>query len=93
MIDLNKYENIINHQLWTYTGEVTKVVGMGIESLGPMANIGDICYISTRKGDREIKAEVIGFKDENLLLMPLGQLEGIGPGCKVKAYGDKCSSR
>ena len=89
MIDLKKYTQITNHQLWTYTGEVTKVVGMGIESLGPIANIGDICYIATRKGDREIKAEVIGFRGENLLLMPLGQLEGIGPGCKVRAYGDK----
>lgn len=89
MVNLGKYINITNHQLWTYTGEVTKVVGMGIESCGPMANIGDICYIATRKGDKSIKAEVIGFRDKNLLLMPLGQLEGIGPGCKVTAYGDK----
>ena len=91
MIDLEKYSNITNKQLWVYTGEVTKVVGMGIESLGPMADIGDICYITTRKGDREIKAEVIGFKNQNLLLMPLGQLEGIGPGCKIRACGDKLS--
>ena len=91
MIDLEKYINITNKNLWTYTGEVTKVVGMGIESLGPMADIGDICYIATRKGDREIKAEVVGFKDKSLLLMPLGQLEGIGPGCKIRACGEKLS--
>ena len=63
MVNLGKYINITNQQLWTYTGEVTKVVGMGIESCGPMANIGDICYIATRKGDKSIKAEVIGFRD------------------------------
>ncbi|MDF2594863.1 MAG: fliI [Clostridia bacterium] len=89
MIDLKKYAEITNKQLWTYTGKVTKVIGMSIESLGPFANIGDICAIEVSNGQKEILAEVVGFKKNHILLMPLGNLEGIGPGCKVKAYGEK----
>ena len=89
MINIKKYAQAANRNLWVYTGEVTKVIGMGIESLGPMANIGDICEIELRDGSSTIKAEVVGFKEGHLMLMPLGTLEGIGPGCKVKAYGDK----
>ena len=91
MIDLKKYSEITKKQLWTYTGQVTKVIGMGIESLGPFVNIGDICHIESDGGKRQVLAEAVGFKDDHILLMPLGNLEGIGPGCKVKAYGDKLS--
>ncbi len=91
MISLDKYKQIVQNKLWTYIGKVTQVIGMGIESLGPAANIGDICYIQPR-GDKEVvTAEVVGFKGEHLLLMPLGNLDGIGPGCEVRAYGDKLS--
>lgn len=89
MINIKKYAEVTKCNLWTYTGEVTRVIGMGIESKGPMANIGDICEVETRSGNQTITAEVVGFKDGHLMLMPLGVLEGIGPGCKVKAYGDR----
>lgn len=89
MINIKKYAEITNKNLWTYTGEVTRVIGMGIESIGPRANIGDICTVEARGGKKAITAEVVGFKEGHLMLMPLGNLEGIGPGCKVKAFGDK----
>lgn len=89
MINIKKYAEVTKNNLWTYTGEVTRVIGMGIESKGPLANMGDICVVEAR-GDKEpITAEVVGFKEGRLMLMPLGSLEGIGPGCKVKAFGDK----
>ena len=91
MINIKKYAEITNKNLWTYTGEVTKVIGMGIESIGPRANIGDICTVEARGGKEAITAEVVGFKEGHLMLMPLGNLQGIGPGCKVKAFGDKLS--
>ena len=91
MINLKRYEEVTTTQLWTYKGRVTRVVGMSIESLGPMAHIGDICYIQPKGKKELVTAEVVGFKDEHLLLMPLGNLEGIGPGCEVLAYGDKLS--
>ncbi|MBP3887120.1 MAG: flagellar protein export ATPase FliI [Cellulosilyticum sp.] len=93
MINIKKYAEVTKCNLWTYTGEVTRVIGMGIESKGPMANIGDICEVETRGSKEVITAEVVGFKDGHLMLMPLGSLEGIGPGCKVKAYGDRLSIR
>ena len=91
MINIKKYAEVTKCNLWTYTGEVTRVIGMGIESKGPMANIGDICEVETRVDKEIITAEVVGFKDGHLMLMPLGPLEGIGPGCKVRAFGDKLS--
>ena len=91
MININKYAEITNKNLWTYTGEVTRVIGMGIESIGPMANIGDICTVESRGSKEAITAEVVGFKDGHLMLMPLGELQGIGPGCKVRAFGDRLS--
>lgn len=48
MIDFKRYEQATKSQLWTYKGRVTRVVGMSIETLGPIANIGDICYIQPR---------------------------------------------
>lgn len=91
MININKYAKITNKNLWTYTGEVTRVIGMGIESIGPMANIGDICTVESRGSKEAITAEVVGFRDGHLMLMPLGELQGIGPGCKVRAFGDRLS--
>ena len=91
MIDLKRYTQVTNRQLWTYTGTVTRIVGMGIESRGPIANIGDICVIETKMGNKEVFAEVVGFKEDHVLLMPLADIQGIGAGCKVKSYGDKLS--
>lgn len=87
-INLEKYFSITEKNLWTYEGQVVKVVGMAIESLGPKANIGDMCTITTNYG-KNIFAEVVGFRDDHILLMPLEQIEGIGPGCKVTSYGEQ----
>lgn len=88
-MNIKKYTQVTQKPLWTYTGTVTRVIGMGIESRGPMANIGDICEVETKGRDGTIRAEVVGFKEGHLMLMPLGQLEGIGPGCKIIARGEK----
>lgn len=88
MIKLDKYKELTKEELWTYIGKVTKVVGMAIESVGPRVNVGDICFIQTRS-DTEVLAEVVGFREKNILLMPLGNIEGIGPGCKVISYGKR----
>ena len=91
MINFNKYRTVDDSKLWTYKGRVTRVIGMSIETTGPIANIGDICYIKPKGNKKPITAEVVGFKDQNLLMMPLGNLEGIGPGCEVVCQGDKLS--
>ncbi|MGL5674986.1 MAG: flagellar protein export ATPase FliI [Cellulosilyticaceae bacterium] len=88
---LEKYKAIDQVPKWTYLGRVTKVVGIAIESIGPKAHIGDICEIYPETEEASIFAEVVGFKDDHILLMPLGDIKGIGPGCKVVSYGKKLS--
>lgn len=70
-------------------GRVSKGVGLVIEGLGPRANIGDVCQIQTASvnGGTSVEAEVIGFKDDKILLMPLGNIMGIGPGARIVAKG------
>lgn len=63
-------------------GLVSKIVGLMIESAGPRVSVGEYCHILTRN-EREIPAEVVGFRDSTTLLMPLGELEGIAPGDRV----------
>ena len=69
-------------------GKVTQVIGLIIESQGPGANLGELCYVFPNHGSTRIQAEVVGFKENKILLMPLGDLRGIGPGCEVVASGD-----
>lgn len=64
-------------------GRVVKVVGMTVESVGPHAMLGDICMI--RSDSSECLAEVVGFRDSRLVLMPLGELTAVGPGADVIA--------
>ncbi|MBZ5749872.1 flagellar protein export ATPase FliI [Metabacillus rhizolycopersici] len=67
-------------------GKVSRVVGLMIESKGPESSIGDLCYIYTGTNLKtKIPAEVVGFKDENVLLMPYLQVTHISPGSIVEA--------
>lgn len=69
-----------------HSGRVTKIVGLTIESIGPTTNIGDLCLIQPRSGPG-IPAEVVGFRDQRVLLMPLSDLTGVGPGSLVTGTG------
>lgn len=89
VIDLGKYLDILDKSDFIeYSGKVSKVVGLTIESTGPEVNMGEICHIYPAKGKKAIEAEVVGFKDNKVLLMPLGEMNGIGPGNKVIATGE-----
>ncbi|ANS77097.1 flagellar protein export ATPase FliI [Paenibacillus yonginensis] len=68
-------------------GKVTQVIGLMVESEGPDASIGDVCEIYPGKSAAPLKAEVVGFRDNKVLLMPLGELHSIGPGCDVVGTG------
>ncbi len=67
------------------SGRVTKSVGIVIESDGPPAQVGELCEIRT--GGEPIQAEVVGFRDERLLMMPLGDTRRISAGSEVVAAG------
>lgn len=81
------------------TGRVRQVVGLAVESTGPHARIGEVCSIRTAGGSHlgakaasatgrgELLAEVVGFRDRNVLLLPLGEMEGIEAGSEVIAHG------
>ncbi|HKM42411.1 MAG TPA: flagellar protein export ATPase FliI [Limnochordia bacterium] len=69
-----------------HSGRVSQIVGLTIESLGPTTNIGDLCLIQPRTG-QGVPAEVVGFRDQKVLLMPLAELTGVGPGSLVTATG------
>jgi flagellum-specific ATP synthase len=64
-------------------GQVTKVVGMVIEGNGPAMPVGSICHILPPSLTEPIPAEVIGFRDQSLLLMPLSKSEGVEPGSTI----------
>ncbi|MFE8695184.1 flagellar protein export ATPase FliI [Cytobacillus sp. FJAT-53684] len=67
-------------------GRVKRVVGLMIESQGPESSIGDLCYIHVgHKRKRIIMAEVVGFNDENVILMPYTTINDISPGSLVEA--------
>jgi len=68
-------------------GRVTQVVGLVIESAGPSARIGDLCIIETEPGEPGIRCEVVGFRGEKVLMMPLGEISGVKSGCLVKGTG------
>jgi flagellum-specific ATP synthase len=66
---------------------VVQVIGLVIESEGPVAAVGEICRIESARHDGITLAEVVGFRNHHLLLMPLGELHGIHPGSEVTATG------
>jgi len=66
------------------TGRVTNVVGLVVEAQGPVSCLGTVCDIHT-PNHNTIAAEVSGFKNNHVLLMPLEEIRGIGPGCRVVA--------
>ncbi|MBS7369716.1 MAG: flagellar protein export ATPase FliI [Oscillospiraceae bacterium] len=74
-------------------GKIEKIVGMTIEASGPECNIGDVCRIFSKDMRSYIRAEVVGFNKENILLMPYTDIEGIGPGSIVDNTGDKLNVR
>lgn len=68
-------------------GRVVQAIGIVIEGSGPMATVGELCEISREDGGEPIAAEVVGFRGDRVLLMPLGEMQGIGPGSLITMTG------
>jgi flagellum-specific ATP synthase len=66
-------------------GRVAQVTGLVIESEGPLAAIGEICHIKSSETEIPLLAEVVGFRNNRLLLMALGEIRGVQPGSEVIA--------
>lgn len=68
------------------TGEITQVIGLTIESRGPQAAVGELCRIELPDGTQQ-ETEVVGFRNQRMLLMPLSEPLGLRPGLRVTAEG------
>ncbi len=69
------------------SGQLVRVVGLTLEASGCRAPVGSLCAIDTMAG--KLIAEVIGFDDELLYLMPVEELRGVLPGAKVMPLGEQ----
>ena len=93
MINLQRYKDLVNRtQTLRFVGKVIEIVGLIIEADGPKCSIGDLCYIYL-DNDNKLEAEVVGFKEARILLMPLGSMDGLKPGSIVINTGSSMKIR
>lgn len=86
--EAEKYLQLLDRQFYRSYGKVSKVVGLTVESLGPKARLNDLCKIYIDKDmSTYVMAEVVGFQDSRLILMPVDSVEGVGVGCIVENTG------
>ena len=70
-----------------YFGRVTRVVGLVIEATGLDVGLGELCRVTSLVDERSCLAEVVGFHERGVLLMPLGEMDGLHPGSSVQPLG------
>ncbi len=88
-IDFSKYNKVLEQTLYKKKGKIVNIVGLTLESAGPDAKLGDVCYIYPSDPEmKPIMAEVVGFKDGKTQLMPFDLTDGIGLGNIVENTGD-----
>lgn len=68
-------------------GRVTRVVGLVIEATGLDVGVGELCRVTSLTDDRSVLAEVVGFHEDHVILMPLGELDGLHAGSFVQPLG------
>jgi flagellum-specific ATP synthase len=78
---------VIRSDLRVRRGLVANLIGLVIEATGLRASIGEVCVVSCGRNREPITAEVVGFREGRTLLMPLGELRGVGPGNTVEPTG------
>lgn len=81
IFDTKNIQNLNVIKIW---GKVTRIVGLVIEGYCPHASIGSLCELTPIDDGDKIYAEIVGFKDNIALLMPLGELRGLGPGSLIR---------
>lgn len=88
-IDLTPWrKKVKNTRILKMVGKVTRVIGLTIEVQGINARVGEVCEIEIPESPRRVRAEVVGFKENKTIMMPLGTLQGIYPHCSVVPTGD-----
>lgn len=91
-LDWNSYRETIDEVApLVFHGKVNQVSGNTIEGYGTDCFIGELCDIYARGSHSPIQAEVIGFRDERMVIMPLGDIRGIGPGNRITGLKRKAT--
>ena len=89
-IDFSKIKELVDRtETVSVKGKIDKIVGMAIESTGPDADIGTVCKIYNSQNTKYIRAEVVGFRDGKVILMPYEDLTGIVKGSIVESTNDQ----
>ena len=83
----NAIKQIQQAETISHTGKIENIVGMSIEASGVKAAVGDICRIYSDETGRQVSAEVVGFKNDRILLMPYSDMNGISAGNFVRNTG------
>ena len=79
----DKYLEILTScQPFKLEGKIVKVAGIVAEANGPGLSVGSLCSIKNSDG-QNIQAEVIGFNDQRVIVMPFGEMRGIEPGSRI----------
>ena len=92
-VNCHKYQELLKgYRSGRMVGKVRQVIGLVMEVSGVSPFIGEVCQVETFQGEQR-PAEVVGFKDKLSLLMPLGDLKGVSPGCRVFPTGKSFTVR
>ncbi len=83
-LDFQKFHDLLGSaHLTKDSGKVTEVTGLMIKGFLPGASLGSLCEIQPSGGERSFLAEVVGFKDKSVLMMPLTEMRGVGLGARI----------
>ena len=72
-------------------GKVRRLVGLVVEGTCPRSSIGSLCEILPLESGPPVPAEIVGYKEDRALLMPLGELRGLGPGCPIRVIKESAT--
>jgi flagellum-specific ATP synthase len=88
-----RIRQVNNAEPYSLTGKIENIVGMSIEVSGGHAAIGDICRVYNGETGNQVTAEVVGFKNDHILLMPYSEMNGIAAGNFVRNTGAQLTLR
>lgn len=87
VVNFDKYRQLLNKSYHKEIGRVIKMVGLTLEATGPASNLSDVCYITSNDNKDRKLAEVVGFRENRILLMPFDDMTGVGIGSLVENTG------
>jgi flagellum-specific ATP synthase len=89
-MDFEKYHRIIKDtNPFSVYGKVSEIIGLLVKGYNPETSIGEMCRIYPNGNNRTIVAEVVGFREEKVLLMPFGNIDSVRSGSRILSTGKK----